>query len=80
VIKNYRLFDIFNKNYFIYVRYNDYRSYISPDGTCVNNIGQIIGKKKKIEFFLKKTKKKNSSLFSKKGYINKESLECGSAY
>merc|ERR1712100_981580 len=24
-------------------RYNDYRAYISPDGTCTNNANQIIG-------------------------------------
>ena len=24
-------------------RYNDYRAYISPDGTCANNANQIIG-------------------------------------
>lgn len=24
-------------------RYNDYRSYISPDGTCTNNANQVLG-------------------------------------
>lgn len=24
-------------------RYNDYRAYISPDGTCTNNANQVLG-------------------------------------